>query len=197
MLFADNTWWHIYVQICRHTTILVNPSPCFSPSHHPIPFYTSQSLYLLTWRTSFSCSWCKYPSTLVPGLLSTVLPLLLHPPQGTPQIKLRVHIDNINNISRLVWYNYYDICNRARILKHFEMTAGHKFACKIPISGQKFSLCMQMFRHSDKFKYIQNYLHKNIFFQFTHKTFSLFELCYNLLPLKRLLLSKSLLFSPM
>jgi hypothetical protein len=83
----------------------VNPSPCFSPSHHPIPFYTSQSLYLLTWRTSFSCSWCEYPSTLVPGLLSTVLPLLLHPPQGALQIKLHIYIDDINNISRPIWYN--------------------------------------------------------------------------------------------
>jgi hypothetical protein len=73
-------------------------------SHYPIPFFTCQPLFLLTWRTSFSCSWCKYPSTLVPGLLSTVLPLLLHPPQGTPQIKLHIYIDDINNISRLVWY---------------------------------------------------------------------------------------------
>jgi hypothetical protein len=32
-------------------------------------------------------------------LLSTVLPLLLHPPQGTPQIKLHIYIDDINNVS--------------------------------------------------------------------------------------------------
>jgi hypothetical protein len=35
-------------------------------------------------------------------LLSTVLPLLLHPPEGTPQIKLHIYIDDIKNISRLV-----------------------------------------------------------------------------------------------
>jgi hypothetical protein len=35
--------------------------------------------------------WCKYPSTLVPGLLSTVLPLQLH-----------IYIDDIKNIGHPV-----------------------------------------------------------------------------------------------
>ncbi len=78
-------------------------------SHYPTLFYICQSLFLLTWRTSFSCSWCEYQSTLVPGLLSTVLPLLLHPPQGTPQIELHIYIDDINNISRLVWYSAFSL----------------------------------------------------------------------------------------
>ncbi len=60
---------------------------------------------LFTWRTSFFSSWCEYPSILVPGLLSTVLPLLLHPPQGTPQIKLHIYIDNISNIGRPIRHN--------------------------------------------------------------------------------------------
>jgi hypothetical protein len=55
--------------------------------HYPLPLLNTP--FLLTWRTSFSCSWCEYPSTLVPGLLPTVLPLLLHPPRHTPQIKLQ------------------------------------------------------------------------------------------------------------
>ncbi len=78
MLFADNhsaTYMYRYAGTQQSQ---VNPPPCFSPSHYPIPFYISQSLYFLTWRTSFSCSWCEYPSTIVPGLPSTVLPLLLH-----------------------------------------------------------------------------------------------------------------------
>ncbi len=67
--------------------------------------YNSSPIF--TWGTSFFCSWCEYPSTLVPGLLSTVLPLLLHPPQGTPQIKLHMYlpyIGDINNVSRPVWH---------------------------------------------------------------------------------------------
>ncbi len=39
---------------------------------------------LLTWRSLFFCSRCEYPSTLVPGQLSTVLPLLLSPPRRHP-----------------------------------------------------------------------------------------------------------------
>jgi hypothetical protein len=77
--------------------------PLASPSPFILfPFYITQSLFLLTCRTSFFYSWCEYPSTLVPGLLSTVLPLLLHPPQGTPQIKLHSYKDDINNVSRTV-----------------------------------------------------------------------------------------------
>ncbi len=62
----------------------------------PIPFF-----YLLGEPDSHARGANTHPSTLVLGLLSTVLPLLLHPTQGTPQIKLHIYIDNINNISRL------------------------------------------------------------------------------------------------
>ncbi len=102
MLFADNMQGHahrMYMDAALH-----QPLPLISAPHYPIPLHTCQTLFLLTWRTSFSCSWCEYLSTLVPGLLSTVLPLLLHQPQGTPQIKLHIYIDDINNISLLVWY---------------------------------------------------------------------------------------------
>ncbi len=64
------------------------------PSQHnstPIFTYLEILLLLLVVRIPIH--------TLVPGLLSTVLPLLLHPPQGTPQIKLHNYIDKINNIS--------------------------------------------------------------------------------------------------
>jgi hypothetical protein len=76
---------HVY----RHSFTLTSPLAfrCPSPSLFANPPYVIP--FLLTWRTSFSCSWCGYPSTLVPGLLSTVHPLLLHPPQDTPQIKLQ------------------------------------------------------------------------------------------------------------
>ncbi len=84
-----------------------------SSSTHPLlpgftsvcPFSYIQPFFLLTWRSCFFCSWCEYPSTLVPGLLSTVLPLLLHPSQGTLQIKLHIYIDHINNISCPIWYS--------------------------------------------------------------------------------------------
>ncbi len=66
-------------------TTLRYPLPFASPqSLTPFSFVNLQSL--LTWRTSFSCLWSKYKSTLVPGLLSIahpLHPLLLHPPQGT------------------------------------------------------------------------------------------------------------------
>ncbi len=81
-------------------TLYVNPHPLLPLT--PYPFYTCKTQSLLTWRTSFSCSWSEYPSTLVPGLLSTAHPLLLHPPQGIPWIKLHIYIDDINNISCLV-----------------------------------------------------------------------------------------------
>jgi hypothetical protein len=106
MLFADNTWWHTYAQIyCTSIQqFLANPPPCFPLSLHSAPCYMTQPLFLLTWRTSLLCLWCEYPSTLVHGLLSTVLTLLLHPPQGTPQIKLHLYIDDINNVSRPIWH---------------------------------------------------------------------------------------------
>ncbi len=60
------------------STHLLSPF-CFLqfPLHSP-------STCLLTWRSLFLCSWCEYPSTLVPGWLSTVLPLLPNPPQRHP-----------------------------------------------------------------------------------------------------------------
>ncbi len=93
---------HICIETQAHNNLMSTLPLASHPPIIPSPFFISQSLCLLTWRTSFSCSWCEYPSTLVPGLLSTVLPLLLHPPQGTPQIKLDIYIDDDNNISRLV-----------------------------------------------------------------------------------------------
>jgi hypothetical protein len=77
-------------------TTLRQPPP-FAPPY-PSSFYTCQPQSLLTWS--------EFPSTVVPGLLSTAHPLLLHPPQGTPWIKLHIYIDDINNISRLVYYKY-------------------------------------------------------------------------------------------
>jgi hypothetical protein len=88
---------------CTCIQLYINLTPCFS---FPRFFYTCQPCFLLTWRTSFTCSWCECPSFLVPGLLSTAHPLLLHPPQDTSQIKLHIYIDDINNISRLLWYKY-------------------------------------------------------------------------------------------
>ncbi len=84
------------VDICIDTQAHNNLKSTLPLGSHP-PIIPSAC-----WRTSFSCSWCECPSTLVPGLLLTVLPLLLHPPQGTTQIKLHIYIDDSNNISSLV-----------------------------------------------------------------------------------------------
>jgi hypothetical protein len=97
---------NICTDIQAYSISLANPPPYFPLSLHSAPFYMTRPLFLLTWRTSFFCSWCEYSSTLVPGLLSTGLPLLLHPPQDTPQIKLDIYIDDINNVSRSVWHTY-------------------------------------------------------------------------------------------
>ncbi len=56
--------------------ICSNPTPC-----PLLPFYFT---YL---ENQLSCSWCEYPSTLVPGLLTTAHPLLVLPPFHNPQIK--------------------------------------------------------------------------------------------------------------
>ncbi len=93
---------------CIHitVTIFLSTHPLFPSLLYPAPYcITNLSLYLHTWRSCFFCSWCEYPSTLVPGLLSTVLPLLLPPPQDTRQIKIHIYIDDINNISRPFWYS--------------------------------------------------------------------------------------------
>ncbi len=106
MLFADNTWRHTHARYMYTTTmILYQPTPLLPVLASPCPFYMIQPPFLLTWRSCFFCSWCEYPSTLVPGLLSTVLPLLLHPPKGTPQINLHIYIDDNNNVSRPIWHN--------------------------------------------------------------------------------------------
>jgi hypothetical protein len=81
--------------------LCINPSLCF-----PLPIIpfllilANPSFYLLGELAFLACGANTHP--LVPGLLSTVLPLLLYPPQGTPQINLRIYRDDINNISRLV-----------------------------------------------------------------------------------------------
>ncbi len=90
---------HMHRYMCMTTMILYQPTPLLPVLALACTLYMIQPLFLLTWRSCFFCSWCEYPSTPVPGLLSTVLPLLLHPPQGTPQIKLHIYIDDIYNIS--------------------------------------------------------------------------------------------------
>jgi hypothetical protein len=80
-------------------TILYQFTPCFSVSLQFSLLCMPNTPFSLTWRSCFFCSWCKYSSTLVPGLLSTVLPLLFHPPQGTPQIKLHIYVDTTSTTS--------------------------------------------------------------------------------------------------
>ncbi len=81
-IFNLNTESH-YLQIAYYSSYMLddicsNPTPC-----PLLPFYLT---YL---ENQLSCSWCEYPSALVPGLLTTAHPLLLLPPFRTPQIKLQ------------------------------------------------------------------------------------------------------------
>jgi hypothetical protein len=81
-IFYLNTESH-YLQIAYYSVypsdnICSNPTPCFL-----------LSFYLTYLENQLLCSWCEYPSTLVPGLLTTAHPLLVLPPFHTPQIKLQ------------------------------------------------------------------------------------------------------------
>jgi hypothetical protein len=76
-IFNLNTESH-YLQITYYGIytsgdICSNPPPCF---------LLSFSLTYL--ENQLFCSWCEYPSTLVPGLLTTAHPLLVLPPFHTP-----------------------------------------------------------------------------------------------------------------
>jgi hypothetical protein len=55
---------HICTDIQTMTILVANPPPCFQLFLHFAPFYMTWPLFLLTWRTSFFCSWCENPSTL-------------------------------------------------------------------------------------------------------------------------------------
>ncbi len=84
-LFGDNMYeinmhMHIHLQWCFFW--LTRPWPLSLA--YPAPLHMYQPSPLLTWRSLFLCSWCEYPFTLIPGLLSTVLPLLLNPPRRHP-----------------------------------------------------------------------------------------------------------------
>jgi hypothetical protein len=67
MLFPDNTWWHTYAEIYKHTTILSQPSPLLPalPSFcsllydsTPLFTYLENQLLLLVMRVPIhSCPW--------------------------------------------------------------------------------------------------------------------------------------------
>jgi hypothetical protein len=77
-----NTEFSYYLQNIYYSIYMLGNAH-FSP-----PSFSLLIPLFLTWRTSFFCSWRKYPSTLVPGLL-TAHPLLVHPSLHTPHIKLQ------------------------------------------------------------------------------------------------------------
>ncbi len=72
---------YIYVQHFMNIVLLSNPSPCFPLC--PLPLCGKPPL-LLTWNPLFLWSWCKCPSTLVPGWWSTAPPLAPYPPPPLP-----------------------------------------------------------------------------------------------------------------
>jgi hypothetical protein len=100
MLFADNMQRHLYrVYMCA--ACMLTPPFCF-PLPHPLlhlstPLFTyleNQLLLLVVRIPIHSCPWFAINCS----------PLAASPTPGTPQIKLHIYIDDINNISRLIWY---------------------------------------------------------------------------------------------
>ncbi len=102
----NDSFMHRYMYIT--TMVPYQPTPLLPILASACPFSMIQPLFLLTWRSCFFCSWCEYPSSLVPGLLSTVLPLLLHKRYRSSYIS--IYIDDINNVSRLVWWHITNQC---------------------------------------------------------------------------------------
>ncbi len=80
---------YMYMHRCMYTTemIFCQPTPLLPVLALSCPFHMIQPLFLLTWRSCFFCSWCEYPSTLVPGLLSMFSPCCFtHPRHPIHQV---------------------------------------------------------------------------------------------------------------
>ncbi len=93
------------LDICTHMMILRPSTPYFLVLLQFASFHIfNPSFYLLGDPASLLVVWI--PSTLVPGLLSTVPPCCFTHPKAPPQIKLLIYLDDINNISCPVWYKY-------------------------------------------------------------------------------------------
>ncbi len=115
MVYFNLSTKQCYSQITRNSTqmhryiayndSLANPPPCFPfcPNLPPfiwlIPsFYLENQLLLCVVQIPIhSCPWFAINC-------SPLAASLLHPLQGTPQIKLHIYIDDISNISRPVWH---------------------------------------------------------------------------------------------
>ncbi len=107
---------------CEHTcaAIHIRTALSWTPFYWPIPPPASllahlqppawvNHPFLLTWRSLFWWSWCKYPSTLAPGWWSTAHPLRRNPPPPFPTAPT-VHVTCLqrqhHNISYSIWYIY-------------------------------------------------------------------------------------------
>jgi hypothetical protein len=100
MVFNLNTESHylqiVYYSIYTSDVFCSNPTPC--PLLH---------FYLTFLENQLSCSWCEYPSTLVPGLLTTSHPLLVLPPFHSHRSSYNIYTADIINIIRprlTQWY---------------------------------------------------------------------------------------------
>jgi hypothetical protein len=103
LLLTDNMYERIYTYICPAIAPCKPPPwPCLC--FIPLPLHvTTLPFYLL--GDPFSCARganIHPPSSLVSYQLFSSC-WLTHP-EDTPQIKLHIYIDDINNISRSVWY---------------------------------------------------------------------------------------------
>jgi hypothetical protein len=74
-----------YITVFTHGIWLMLTQPL--ASYCPLFLFVtliSATRFFTYLENQLSCSWCEYPSTLVPGLLSTAHPLLLLPLWHTP-----------------------------------------------------------------------------------------------------------------
>jgi hypothetical protein len=101
MLFADNIQQHTYRMYMYTTLRQAHPLLPLTPSLFTL---VNPTLYLLG-EPAFLARGANTHPLLSPVCYQLFPPLLFHPPQGTPWIKLHIYLDDINNISRLVWYS--------------------------------------------------------------------------------------------
>ncbi len=80
------------------------PTPCPPFASFNPPYTARPPVYLLGDPSSFACGANTHPLLSLVGY-QLFSPCCLTHPKGTPQIKLCIYIDDINNISRPVWFS--------------------------------------------------------------------------------------------
>ncbi len=135
-----------YADMYSSISFSVSPS-LGSPLLHSIPLFASfvSPVYVLGDPFSFARGANIYPlSSLVSYQLFS--PCCLTHPEGTPQIKLHIYIEDINNISPPVWYN-----DNVLFVKYHSVTFCdmHHFVT-VPFSNVSFCNARPFCKHSNR-----------------------------------------------